>query len=247
VKIFDDNTEFYFPAEHADGYGFIPRQSKIGEYAATFAESMPLIPESQWKQRIEEQRGKFPRQSYERVKPVLQNQNGLPYCWAYSLTQCVECLRASAGLPYVQLAPESLGGAVGWRRAGNSLDSALQYAVEHGIAARELVPQYDLNPRNYKQGWQDDAKKHCVLEWFDGGAKDRWAETVTSLLSGLPCYVAYNWARHALMASELQIVDGQIAVYLNNTWPAGEGDSWLLKGNRAIPDELYVLRSVTYA
>lgn len=229
-------------------FGALPRTTNIGDskYSLVFAEHVSLIPESEWKDRIREMAnaGAFIGQRF-KFSPKDNFQNGYSLCWAYSLAQACMGNRGQQGQKFVQLSADSLAEDVGFRNAGNSLDSALEYAATHGIASREFVPQYDIKQKNWKPGWEVDRQNYIPLEWWDLGGKDIWAETVTSLLSGHGCYVGYNWASHAVWLDMLGINDkGQIMVHTPNSH--GEGNDWWLVGSRAIPSMgSFVIRSMT--
>lgn len=172
---------------------------------------------------------------------------GVHNCWSYSLSQAVMGKRLQQGQSFVQLSPESLAEDVGFRNKGNSLDSALEYAAQYGIASREFVPQFDISKKNWKSGWEDNRKNYIPLEWWDLGGKDVWAETVTALLCGEGCYVGLSWWSHAVWYDMLGIDDkGRIGVHTPNSHGEGK-DVWLF-GSKAIPSMgSFVIRSVTYA
>jgi hypothetical protein len=227
----------------------VPRESEYGklEGVPMFADSFELIPPDQWSKRISsmEEAKAWPRDRYRDQKPVHQNQNGLSFCWAYSLAQAVEMTRAVAGLEYRQLAPETLGAMTGWRNAGYYCDKALAYAQQHGIAGREFAKQYSLNYRGYQAGWQENALLHRPVEVYDLG-RDMWAEVVTALISGFAVYTGYNRFSHAITLDSLVNNGGKIGVSSPNTWN-GEQDRWTLFGQTAVPDEAFAIRTVTYS
>lgn len=216
--------------------GALPRTTRVGELPCAPAGRVKLIPENEWVDRIHamDAAKAWAQDAYDRVNPVHQYQNGLPYCWAFSLAQCVEIARAVTRQPYVQLGPESLGRAVGWRNVGNSLDSSIRCAAEYGIASRAFIQEHSRIASRYQEGWEADALNHRVEEWLDLGYHDVWAETVSVLLTGLPVYVGLRWWMHVVCYTKLVIVGGEICPYTPNTH-APTADV-VLKGNRKIPD-----------
>jgi hypothetical protein len=224
--------------------GFMPRETEFGklEGVPMFADNIELIPESEWIDRIKamEEAKAFPRYLYEAKKPVHQYQDGHPLCWAYSLTQSVEMTDEN----YAQLAPESIVGVAGWRDTGFYCDRAIQWAMEHGIAERSFVPQYSLNPKAYKAGWEANAKRHRPVEWFDLG-RSMWREVVTALLCGFAVYTGYNRFGHAITLDSLVVKDGKIGVSSPNTWREGT-DRWTLFGSVAVPNEAFAVRKVAF-
>jgi hypothetical protein len=222
-----------------------PRQGQMGDlpFAAVYADAVPLIPEVEWPERVADMTAKklWPEDAYQRFNPRLKYQDGLGYCWTYSLAQNLEVVRAINNLPYVELGPESLGGDVGWRNRGNYLDSALRYCAEHGMASREFIPDHEINPRNFKDGWEQDAQLYKPVEWWDGGAKDMWHEAVTMLLSGscVP-WIGLNWWSHAITYTRLEYVRGELCAYTPNSH--GAGQDRILSGRKKVPDSLFSVR-----
>lgn len=161
-------------------------------------------------------------------------------CHLYALTNCLEDLRDSQGLPYIELAPETGGGAVGWYNSGGAMDADIRYVAKHGIATREFCEPHVINPRKFRQGWEQSAQLHIPLEWFElGHSGDMWAEVVTALLSGLPVYPGYSWWRHSVMLGKLvgDNLDGEI----ENSWGSGWGNGGygILAGSRKVPTAGY--------
>jgi len=245
---FDDNVDV---APLVAGFppGALPRQSAVGglECAAVYSDSVPLIPESQWKQRIIDMTasGSFIGQRW-KSNPKADFQNGYRFCWAYSLSMAVMAKRYSMGLPFVQLSPESLAESVGYRNKGNFLDVALTYAAKHGIASRLTVPQHNITG-NWNPAYKDERQNYIPLEWWDLDGQNVWPSTVTALLSGDGGYAGYDWAGHAVFVDMLRIGhNGKIEVHTPNSH--GPGQDWWLAGSRAVPSlGSFVIRSVTFS
>lgn len=250
IIIDDTNAAEFARSVHEESShlcGTIPRKSEIGslDYARPYADVMELIPESEYASRYDAMVGHFARQKKDSYNPKLQNQDGHPVCWKYSLAQHLESVRANMGLPYYQLAPESISGTFGFADRGGACDDAIAWVKEHGVASRQIVPQYNFNPSSWPAEWKNDALNCVALEVFDLGTKDMWAETMTALLTGESVYYGINWLRHAMNAEELQKVGNEYCVWTPNTW--GAGQDMLLKGSKKIFDEAFVVREVTYA
>lgn len=244
------DTDNYPENPAIDGYrGFMPRASAVGylEGVPLFCESFKLIPKERWKEEAEafEAAKAYVRYRYELMEPVAKNQGRLSFCWAFSLAQTIEAARACTGLPYVELAPETLGELTRWSNAGYYCDKALAYAIKNGIASRQFAPNLSIDPRTYKPGWKEDALKHCPLEYYDLGGNDLWAECVTALLSGFSIYVGYNWWSHAVMIDWLTFVNGELCLSGPNSW--GPGQRFVLKGSKKYPNEAFAIRSCTYS
>jgi hypothetical protein len=207
-----------------------------------------LIPEEEWSERIDEMTAKklWPQDIYERYNPVHQNQNGMNFCWAFSLAQAVEIKRAIQHLPYVQLGPESLGGDVNWRNAGNYLDSALAWAIKYGIAPRSMVPEHSRTPSRYDPAWETERAKYKPDEYWDGNRGDyehRFAQAVTMLLTG-DCapYVGMLTMPHAVVFTKLVKQRGEICAYTPNSHD--KDSDWVLSGRSKLPQNLYGPRTI---
>lgn len=228
--------------------GCLPRQTPVGGLACApvMSEHVPLIPESEWEDRI-----KFNTEKKLWIgdkwqsDPKADYQNGLGFCWAYSLCQAVMAVRKVQLQPFVQLSPESLAEDVGYRNRGNSLDSAIAYAAENGIATRKTVPQHKISPSQWDAAYKDERQNHIPLEWYDLD-ESAWKSTVAALLEGYGCYVGLSWASHAVWYDRLRINNGQIEVHTPNSH--GPDQDWWLSGSRRYPDMAsFALRSVTLA
>ena len=178
--------------------------------------------------------------------PKADFQNGLGFCWAYSLSQAAMSVRATMSQTFVQLAPESLAELTGYQNKGYYLDRALEYASANGIASRATVPQFKITKAQWDPKYTDDRQNYMPLEWYDLGGKDVWAETVTALLQGWGCYVGYAWWSHAVFLDMLRVNNGKIEVHTPNSHGPGN-DAWL-SGSKAIPSlGSFVLRGMTLA
>jgi len=233
--------------------GCLPRQTAYGGVlcAPPASEHIRPLPESEWKDRIRGMQGRFIGDLMRSAKIPCKDQGRLNYCWAYSLAACIEALRLTEGQPYVELAGESLAGDVAYRNAGNSLDSALAYAAEHGLSERVAVPAYSLRTSEWQQGWKTDALLHRPLEWWDLDGEQVWAQTVTALLCGLPVYVGLAWWGHAVMYTGLAIAsDGEIVPEFRNSWGSDYGDDGYaqLSGRHKVPSRgSFVPRAATFS
>lgn len=231
------------------GFGALPRQTPVGGLAGVpvFAEHVPLIPESEWADRIRHMtENKLWIGDRWQSDPKADFQNGYGFCWAYSLAQSVMAVRAAQGLPFVQLSPESLAEDVNYRNEGNYLDSALAYAAKYGIATRATVPQHKIKESQWNPAYKEERKLYIPLEWWDLGGQSVWKETVTALLMGHGCYVGLDWWSHAIWYDRLRIgSSGKVEVHTPNSHGPGE-DVWL-SGSKAVPSMgSFVPRSVTW-
>jgi len=121
LREYDDNNfvELVEKTNSATGglRGTLPRRSLYSSQEALDMGLFPLdntipLPPQSWKKIIEECHGKQIFPFYHQARTNLFNpwdQDGLGYCWAWSLTACVMGTRAVEGQKPVLLAPVSLG------------------------------------------------------------------------------------------------------------------------------------------
>jgi hypothetical protein len=247
IYVDQSNAEQISQDFEADGFPFgaIPRDDHPDgrlEGMPIFGEQIELLPESQWLDtaRATYERGGFIGQRVQ-LDANADAQGRNPTCWSKSLAQVCMYARGALGMPFVQLAGESLIPVTGGRVQGYYLDRALAWLMENGIASAEFVGgQNDYNMRHFKPGIEENRRLYVPLEGFDGGRDDPFAVTVTALCAGWPCYVASNKMRHAMCADGLVIEGNKLLPHCVNTWGPGR--------DLAIDhiDEVYVLRSFTY-
>jgi hypothetical protein len=241
-------NEFIESAHEYPGLcGTLPSKSEIGKtgYARPYTDIVDMIPPSKYGEYYDAMVGKFARQRWESFQPIHQYQGNHPLCWAYSLAQHLEAVRAKIHLPYQQLAPESILGCNGYRDIGGFLDVALLWASKHGMAPRSMVPQYEINPRKWSAGYEEAALGCVAYESYELGTKDMEAECMTALLNGDSIYCGYDRLAHAMTIMELQKKGSEYGFYLPNTWRVT--DSMLMFGKSKNPNRAFVVRGVTYS
>jgi len=237
--------------------GYIPRDIPYGDPQNEAMGGVPmgdypddLIDPSDFKEVIQDchDRQLFPMYHEEdHGMAVRWNQNGLPYCWAWSATIALMNIRQAAGKAAVALAPTSLGWLVNWSSSGYYLNRTIAGAKERGIASTAFVPDiHSRNPRTFVPGWEDDALKYRTGEWWDGQPGSDLhviRQCLTILRTGSPIYLAYNWWGHALCGIGMLFDETK---YLNVVFiirnSHGEIEPIELSGNRMVPDEHYGLR-----
>ena len=191
--------------------GALPRRTVYGQAPGIdpFGERFPdkLVQPADYKEVILDCHKKkiFPvyHQHVSWAPPGFQwDQDGLGFCWAWSLTGNLMDLRAREGKPTVLLSPVSLGWLVNWRNQGNYLESAIRGIKERGVCSMEYTPDpHSLNYRQYKEGWEEDALDHRLAEvWdLDNGSDARMIQHAISVLAtGSSLHICYLWWGHAL-------------------------------------------------
>jgi len=176
------------------------------------------------------------------------NQDGLPYCWAWSAVSTMMDLRAMEGKETVMLSPVSMGWLVSWASRGYYLDDTIRGMRERGVAPISSVDD-DFNSRNrrpssYKTGWKNEALKYRLDEVWDvdtrSGDKKSILQAATILGTGRPIYLAYNWWGHALMCTGMKWDEGEknnVVWLIRNSH--NENDVIEMTGDRGVPDEMF--------
>jgi len=180
------------------------------------------------------------------------NQNGLPYCWAWSATAAFMDLRALEAKETKFLSPVSLGWLVGWRARGYYLDETVSGIMQRGIAPTTHVDDNfnstNSNPGTYRDGWEAEAKKYRLREVWDidtrRGDKYIVQQVATAVCAGRSCYFAINAMSHAMQICGMHWTEGS---YLNVKFDVrnshNESTTLLTEGSRWIPDEAIVFVS----
>lgn len=245
IVINDLNWLVYVHKQEDAGHltGCLPRSIPFGELpcAPPGYDRIAVIPEAEWPDRIKAMNAAkaFPADHIRRepaMKP--RSQNGLPYCWAYCFSACMDVLGLMQGRPYIETAAESLGGVVGYSQSGNDMSSTLDWAFKHGIAKRSLVPQYNLRPSTWDKGWEADALLRRPTEVYD---LRNWAEVVSALLQGFVIYCGVTWWEHSLPWVGL-LLDGSEIVA--EVWNSHDDGFLTLKGSRKYPSPEYGIYAV---
>lgn len=253
IIITDDNWPQCDPSLHGRECGLLPRTSVYGSlpFAAPTDESI-LIPRSDWPDMIREGEANqtFLSHLMARAGVPCLDQDGLPYCHAFSPALAIMALRAFHGLPFVLLSAGSIGGpATGYTRQGAAIESDLQVIVEKGAASVDFVPMMQVSRSGWKQGADENALLHRVTEWYDlGGTGRMFDEVMSLLLRRIPVCVGLNWWSHAVTYCDPVIApSGRYGVRFRNSWSASYGDDGyaILEEGRGTPDDAYAPRVAT--
>jgi hypothetical protein len=229
VIIHEGNYHQFLSDQVVDGErkarGLIPRNyatHPAGCYASApaLAVDFPLIPRSEWPDRIKDRIANKSQLSDIRLRgnggqpiPSL-DQGQVGYCWAHSSTQAVIILRALANEPYVPLSAYAVAATIkrgadegGW--GAQSLD----FITDRGVPSQALWPQGDRNYRSYdKPEVWSNAALHKVTEGWVDVAVQQYDRTLTFdqegtlLLSDEPVVKDENWWSHSILG--LDLVDG---------------------------------------
>jgi hypothetical protein len=232
-------------ATHPVGY--------LGKLAEPF--SLPIIPESEWADRIAEQEAKQSSLQHIRDKgnngqPIPSyDQDGKGYCWAHSSTSAVTLIRARENQPYVPLSAYMVACIIkGYRDQGGWGSESLEFIAKNGIPSAKFWPMQSMSRSNDNAEMRANAALHKVTEWWDCAedGRTRRLQVATALLMGLPVISDFNWWSHSVCLIRLL---SPTKTRLWNSW----GDSWSqngvgdLDGSKAWPDSAWVPRVMTPA
>lgn len=226
------------------GRGLVPRDfglqphGSLG-FAAPF--QLPLIPRSEWKDRIaaaERTKSRIPDLCDALGIPV-KNQQQTNFCFANAPTHCVEIVRGIQGEQYVELSPASVACELtNFRNQGGWGTQALQYIVEHGISPVSEWPANAIDRRYDNPQSQAARQKYKITEWWD--LKPRgFDEVATCVLLNIPVAIGLNWWGHEVTAVALSYEQGRFWLMIDNSWGTGWGHNGrgLLSESKGTPDD----------
>lgn len=218
IIIHDLNWQQYLGDPVVDGdtkaRGLIPRDYKLyppGYYKAEKAFSLPLIPRSEWPERIRDMEQALSRLSDIRNRgnpsggPIpSRDQNGRGYCWNHSPVSAAILIRARDNQPYLDLSAYA-GACIikAYRDEGGWGALGLDWMIENGCPTSEFWPQQGTSRSLDTPEMRANAKLHQACEtWMEAGAPyDRnltFDQVFTALLLRMPGPGDFNWWRHSV-------------------------------------------------
>ncbi len=208
--------------ESGEGHlkGLVPRDlTKFPCYGSALpyeAVDVPLIPQSEWADRVADKTAGKRQMSDIRLTGnnggviPSQDQNGKGYCWAHNPTGAVMLLRAVMGMPYVGLSAYAVACMIknfqdegGWAALG------LDFITLKGVPSEEFWPMRSMSRSNNNAAtWENAAKHKCVEGWVDLNAAvyDRKLtdqQICSLILSGIPVCGDFNWWGHSVCIMDL--------------------------------------------
>ncbi len=270
IIIDDDNYKQYLGDAVVDGQrkarGLVPRdysKNPKGSFGAKpfNPKEMPLIPRSEWSDRIKEgNRTKSFLSHLRRTSgpggkhiPSL-DQNGQGYCWNYSAVFALMMARVVHGFGYERLSAHA-GACVikNFRDDGGWSGEAIQFLMDRGCPTVEEWPEKSMNRRhNTDELWAKARARRITESWIelDSPVWDRdltFDQLMTCLLNRIPCPVDYNWWGHSVCALDpVEIEPGSFGIRPINSWTDNYGDlgEFVLRGQKAIPDNAAGVRVI---
>lgn len=228
--------------------GLIPRDYQAyppGYSPRARAFDMPLIPRSEWSERIKEMEATKSRLSDIRGNIPSRDQNGRGYCWAHSSVSALMLLRARDGQPLADLSAYAVACIIkDYADEGGWGALSMDWIIQNGCPTSQFWPQQSVSRSNDNATMRANAALHKVSEtWMESAAPyDRnltFDQVATCLLCRIPVVVDFNWWSHSVCAADLvETAPGSFGIRIWNSW----GDDWsdrgmgVLEGSRAVPD-----------
>lgn len=239
------------PPGYGKGYARDYSRHPFGYSAVAKAWDAPLIPESEWAGRLEQQKAARARLSDIRNRgkngqqiPAL-DQAQEPYCWAHGPVSAVLLARAFANLPFVDLSAYAVACKVAnFQSRGGWGIEAMEFMAENGCPSSEFWPQRSKSRSNDNEQTWANARLHVPVEWMELEPRNK-AQMVTALLSGWPICVGYDHWGHEVCLMDIVSLS-PLRVKLLNSWGEWNGDgTGILEGERALGDGWECIRVIS--
>lgn len=228
MMILDDRNADQFAGEYRREWGHesgcAPRRLGYGEVAGALPaeEAVRPIPRSEWSERIKARQNSRLSDLLRSHRVPAYYQNGLRYCHSYAGALLLTTLDLVQTCKVVLYSPETLGGPItGYRNMGAGGDQVLARLRDYGIAEARYAPPRDYTPSDWQAGWEENARLHRILEWFDVGESSRATQfemQATLLLMGIPLWIGLRWWSHAVAGLDLvEIAPGRFGIEVRNS------------------------------
>jgi hypothetical protein len=220
--------------QHASGIvthsrGLVPRNYAThprGCYASAPAIDVPLIPRSEWPDRIRDKEAQQSRLSDIRLVGnngamiPSRDQNGKGYCWAHSSVGAVILIRAVNNQPYADLSAYAVACIIkGYRDEGGWGAESLDFITQRGVPTSEFWPQQSMSSSNDKPAtWANAALHKAVESWVDLAVAqyDRtmpFDQEGSLYLTDCPVVKDESWWSHSICGMDLVNGNGLFGVH----------------------------------
>ena len=257
----DTPTAEYTAQSDGRARGLIPRnydEFPVGSYASAPAwdmASIPLVPWDEIPDRIatmEEDKTRL-LDMIEALDPL--DQNGQGYCWFYSGTAAIQCIRMRNNQPNVRLSAHSGAWVIkNGRDEGGWGAQELDFQRDRGVMPASLWPEKSMNGRQYDTpaNWEV-AKEYRATEGFVDLSEAQYdrelnvQQIISCYLNRIPVISDFNWWGHSVCGLWMYDVDKSrakndpkryAANEILNSWAKswGQNGRGILKDSKAFPD-----------
>jgi hypothetical protein len=229
--------------------GYKPRDWNAEPYGSSGVAvpmSMPLIPRTEWVERIRDINKAKGLLSQRRKQAGIGpfNQQNTNFCWGNGVLKCFQILRMLQGEDFVDLSPASICCMItNFQNVGGWGTQFLKYLNLKGAVPAQFWPHNAINRKYNTAETMAMRAKFRVPDggWYDIDPRQSFDATMTLVLLGIPVAVAYNWWGHLVLAEDPIVdKDGRFGLGELNSWgPWGEnGDgTFVLMEGKGTPSE----------
>lgn len=183
---------------------------------------LPLIPRSEWADRIKDQAGTFLHNKWGMKLPV-HDQGNTSRCWAHGSTRAVELLRLWENQEPLLLSPDSVAYPIeGTKDQGGWPEDACKQLAKEGACPQAAWPEAELSPENADKNWKDQALNHVLLRWL---WVSNFNEQMTCALRRIPVAIPLWWWGHLVCQTDPELIGtNEFGIRFDNSWGSNWGD-----------------------
>lgn len=211
-----------------------------------------LIPRSEWRARIEEQKARGTRlcDLIRKAKLSPLDQGRTNYCWMNAVIGAVEVMRLVQNQRIVRLSAASAAAQIKrFQNVGGWGLEAIKWLVANGCNEVADWPANAIDHRYATAANRAKALAYRVQNWV--ALQQRNLDQLVSLLlrpDPVPVPVGYLWWEHEVYATHCEWIDGDLALGIRNSWLNwGDNGFAVIQGARRFFDDAVAPLSVMAA